>query len=152
MRDLFFSLLKNSKSVRYPSRESNSINIVFLSNLIIKCVPTFRALSPKRIKAALFLFSEVVWRQKKILQVNFPLTLMVYHRKISKFIKKQNAVTYGASIKDSNQVKSAFKNIVSNSLLLVEAKPVKSRITKNITVFQIKLIRRSIYVDRFYTV
>ena len=27
VRDLFFPLLKNSKSVRYPSRESNSINI-----------------------------------------------------------------------------------------------------------------------------
>ena len=31
-----------------------------------------------------------------------------------------------------------------NSALIVEAKPVKSRITKNITNFQIKLIRRLI--------
>ena len=58
-------------------------------------------------------------------------------------------MVYGASIKDSILPKSVFKNIISNSLLIVEAKPVKSRITKDITTFQIKLIRRLIYVNQF---
>ena len=44
-----------------------------------------------------------------------------------------------ASIKDSIQLKSALKNI-SNSVLIVEVKPVKFKITKNITNFKIKLI------------
>ena len=43
-------------------------------------------------------------------------------------------------------LRSAFKNSISNSLFIVEAKPVKSRITENLTTFQIKLIRRLIYV------
>ena len=42
-----------------------------------------------------------------------------------------------ASIKDSIQLKSASKNIISNSVLIVNAKPVKSRKTKNITDFQL---------------
>ena len=54
----------------------------------MKSVSTFRALSLKRIKAVLFPFSEVVSRQKKFLQVNFPLTLLVYRRKIGIIIKK----------------------------------------------------------------
>ena len=45
--------------------------------------------------------------------------------------------------------KKSIQNIVSSSLLIVEVKPVKSRITKNITTFQIKLIRRLIYVNQF---
>ena len=45
---------------------------------------------------------------------------------------------------DSIQLKSALKNIISNSLSIVEAKPVKSGITENITTFQIKLICRLI--------
>ena len=61
-------------------------------------------------------------------------------------------MAYGASIKDSIQPKSAFKNIISNSVLVVEAKQVKFRITENITSFQIKLIRRFIYVNQFYKV
>ena len=54
------------------------------------------------------------------------------------------------SIKDPIQLKSAFKNINSNSVFIVEAKPVKPRITKNTTNFQIKLIRRLIYGNKFY--
>ena len=56
---------------------------------------------------------------------------------------------YGASIKDSIKLKSAFQNIISSSLLIVEAKQVKSRITKNITAFQIKLIHKLINVNHF---
>ena len=52
-----------------------------------------------------------------------------------------------ASIKDSIELKSAFKNIVSNFVLIVEAKPV----TKNLTNFQMKLIHRFIYCNKFYS-
>ena len=55
-------------------------------------------------------------------KTNFPLTLMVYHRKISTLIKKQNAMAYWASIKDSIQLKITFKNVISNSVLIIEAK------------------------------
>ena len=41
-------------------------------------------------------------------------------------------MAYGASSKDSIKLKSQVKNIISNSLLIVEAKPVKSRKTKNV--------------------
>ena len=58
----------------------------------------------------------------------------------------------GASIKDSIELKSAFKNLISNCPLIVEAKLVKSRITENITTFQIKLISRLIYISQFYKV
>ena len=51
---------------------------------------------------------------------------MICHRKISTFIKKQNTLANWASIKESIQLKSALKNIVSNYVLIVEAKPVKS--------------------------
>ena len=51
--------------------------------------------------------------------------------------------------KSSIQLDSTFNNIISNSLLMVEENPVKSRITKNITAFQIRLIRRLIYVNHF---
>ena len=47
-------------------------------------------------------------------------------RKISTFIKKQNAMAYGTSMNDSIQLKSVFKNIISNFLLIVEAKLAKS--------------------------
>ena len=67
----------------------------------IQCVPTFRTLPLKRIKAALFLSSEVVSRQKIFYQVDCLLALKVYHRKISTFIKKQNALANWASIKES---------------------------------------------------
>ena len=77
---------------------------------------------------------------------------MVYHRKISAFIKKQNALVKWASIKESIQLKSELKNILSNSVLLVEAKPVKSWITKYINNLQINLIRRLIYRNKFYKV
>ena len=40
----------------------------------------------------------------------------------------------------------------SNSLLIVEAKPAKSRVTKNLTALQIEVIRRLIYVNQFYKV
>ena len=114
----------------------------------MKCVPTFRTLSLKRIKAELFPFSRVVLRQKEYQQLNFPLTLLVYHIKISILIKKQNVMAYRASIKDSIQLKSAFKHIISNSLLIVEAKPVKSRITENLTTFQKKPIRKLFDVNQ----
>ena len=60
------------------------------------------------------------------IQVDFPVTVMVYHRKIVTFIKKQNEMADWASIKDSIKLKSAFQNIISNSVLIVETKPVKS--------------------------
>ena len=54
--------------------------------------------------------------------------------------KKQNALANWESIKDSILLKRAFKNVMSNSVLIVEAKPVKPWITENIANFQIKLI------------
>ena len=94
-------------------------------------------------------------------QISFLLTLLVYDRKINTlvydrkintFVKIQNAVAYGASVKDSIKLKTHSKNIFSSSLLIVEAKQVKSRIAKNITIFQIKFIRRLIYVNQLYKV
>ena len=41
---------------------------------------------------ALFVYSGVVSRHNKSIKSDFPLTLIVYHRKISTFIKKQNAL------------------------------------------------------------
>ena len=61
-------------------------------------------------------------------------------------------MAYGTFIKDSIELKSAFENIISNSLLIVKAKPVKSRKSKNVTTFQVKVIRRLIYVNQFYKV
>ena len=49
-------------------------------------------------------------------------------------------------VKDWIYMKSAFEKDISDSLLIVEAKPLKPRIAKNITTFQRKLIRRRIYV------
>ena len=57
-----------------------------------------------------------------------------------------------ASIKDSIYLKSALKNFTSNSVLIVEAKAVKSWITENIANFQTKLISRLIYCNQFYKV
>ena len=72
---------------------------------------------------------------------------MVYHRKISTFIRKQNVMAFKAFIKDVIWLKIALKDIIPNSVLIVEAnfKPVKSRITKNINAFQIKLIHLQAY-------
>ena len=49
----------------------------------------------------LFVCSEVVSRHNKSMKIDFPLTLMVYHRQIITFIKTQNAMANWASIKDS---------------------------------------------------
>ena len=46
----------------------------------------------------------------------------------------------------------AHSNILFQTLSFVEAKPLKSRITKSKTNFQIKLIRKLIYGNRFYKV
>ena len=113
---------------------------------------TFRALSLRRITTVLFVYQGEVSRHNKFLKIDFNFPLMIYHRKISTFIKKQNAMAYEASFKDSIWLKNAFENIISKSLLIVEAKLRKFRITKNITIFQIKLIRRLIYVSQFYKV
>ena len=58
----------------------------------------------------------------------------------------------GASIKDLVYLKSAFKNIISNFVLIVEVKSVKSRLNENITTFQIKLICKLTYCNKFYEV
>ena len=87
---------------------------------------TFRALSLRQITTALFVYLGVVSRHDISMKIDFPLNLMVYHRKISKSIKKQNALANWASIKESIQLKDALKNVISNSVLTVEAKPVKS--------------------------
>ena len=101
---------------------------------------------------ALFVYLEVVSRHKSI-KIDFPLTLTVYQRKISTFVKKQSVMACGASnIKDSILLKSSITNIFLNSVLIVEAKPVKSKITENISSFQIKLIRRLICRNQFYKV
>ena len=73
-------------------------------------------------------------------------------KKIAHLSKNQSAMANWASINNSIFVKSAFKNIISNSVLIVEAKPVKSRITENVTNFQIKLICKLIYCYKFYKV
>ena len=74
--------------------------------------------------------SGVVSRHNRSIKIDFPLVLMVYHRKISTFIKKQNALANCASIKESIQpflVKSALKSLfLTNSVLIVEVEPVKS--------------------------
>ena len=49
---------------------------------------------------ALFVYSQVVSKHKKSMKIDFPVTLMVYPRKISTFIKKQNALANWASVKD----------------------------------------------------
>ena len=54
-------------------------------------------------------------------------------------------MAYKAFIKDVIWLKIALKDIIQSSLLNVEAKPVKSRITKNINAFQIKLIHLQAY-------
>ena len=37
----------------------------------------------------------VASRHNKLLKIDFPLTLMVYYRKISTFIRKQNTMAHG---------------------------------------------------------
>ena len=118
-----------------------------LSNLLSWNVLTFGAFSLRRITTALFVYSVVVLRQNKSMKIDFPLTLIVYHRKISTFIKKQNTLANWASIKESIQLKTALKNVISNAVLIVEAKRVKSWVTENIANFQIKVIRRLIYCN-----
>ena len=54
----------------------------FLSNSLSWNVLTFRALSLRQITAALFVYSGVVSRHNKSMKIDFPLTLMVYHRKL----------------------------------------------------------------------
>ena len=58
---------------------------------------------------ALFVYSWVVSRHNKSMKTDFPVTLMVYHRRMSTFIKKQNALANWASIKDSNLVKKSIQ-------------------------------------------
>ena len=55
------------------------------------------------------------------IRTNLYLTLMVYHRKIGTFIKKQNTMANWGHLSDSIQLKSALKNIISNFVLIVEA-------------------------------
>ena len=55
----------------------------------------------RRITATLFVCSEGVSRHNKSMKIDFPLTLMAYHRKIGTIIKKQNTMANWASIKDS---------------------------------------------------
>ena len=83
----------------------------------------------RRITTALFVYQEVVSRHNKFFKIDFSLSLVVYQRKISTLIEEQNVMAYAASIKDLIQLKSAFENIISNSLLIIQAKPVKSKIT-----------------------
>ena len=87
---------------------------------------------------------------QQIYQDWFFLTLMVYHRRSSTFIKK----CFGTVdiYQRLNLAKTRIKNVISNSVLIVEAKPIKSWITENIANFQIKLIRRLIYYNKFYKV
>ena len=113
----------------------------------MKCAH-IRALLLRQIPTALFVYLQVVSRHSISMKIDFPLTLMVYHRKISAFIRKQNALANWASIKDSIYKKKHFKNVISNSVLNVEAKPVKFWTTENTANFQIKLIRRVIYCIR----
>ena len=60
----------------------------FLSDLLSWNLLTFRALSLRRITTALFVSSGVVSRHNKSIKIDFPPSLMIYHRKISAFIKK----------------------------------------------------------------
>ena len=69
-------------------------------------VLTFRALSLRRIATALFGYSSVVSRHNKSIKIDFLVTLMVYHRKIGTFIKKQNALANWVSFKDLIELKS----------------------------------------------
>ena len=87
---------------------------------------TFRALSLRQITYALFVYSGVVWRHNKSMKIDFPAILMVHHRKVSTFFEKQNALANWASIKNFDLAKKCIQSIISNSVLIVEAKPVKS--------------------------
>ena len=62
---------------------------------------------------SIFFFDHIQeqFRDNKSMKIDFPLNLMVYHRKIITFIK-QNAMANWASIKDSIELKGAFKNII----------------------------------------
>ena len=51
---------------------------------------------------------------------------MVYHRKISTFIKEQNALAKLGIYQKLDLVKKPIINVTSNSVLTDEAKPVKS--------------------------
>ena len=64
---------------------------------------------PLSLTTALFVHSGVVSRYNKSVKIDFALTLMVSHRKISISIKKQNALASWASIKDSIKLKSTLK-------------------------------------------
>ena len=112
---------------------------------------TFPALSLMRITTALFVYSEVVSRQNKSMKIDFLLILMFYHRKISAFIKNKMLCKLGI-YQRLHLAKKSIKNVISNFVLIVEAKPVKSGITENIANFQIKLICRLIYGNKFYQV
>ena len=61
-------------------------------------------------------------------------------------------MAYEESVKDSIQLKSELINIIPNSLLTFGAKLAESRLTKNITTFQLELNHRLIYVYQFYKV
>ena len=86
------------------------------------------------------------------MKIDFPLTLMVYHRKISTSTKKTKCFGKLGIYQRLDLVKKRIKNVISNSVLTVEAKPVKSSINENIANFQIKLTREPIYCNKFYKV
>ena len=68
---------------------------MFLNNMLIECVNRFRALSlhyKSELKRRCFFLPEVISKQQKFEQVDFPVAWMVFHRKVSTFIKKQNAL------------------------------------------------------------
>ena len=84
----------------------------------------FRALSLRRITTALFVYSGVVSRHKP-LKIDFPLTLMVYDRKVITSIKKQNAMANWASIKDYRDLAEKGIRKYCFRLCIAEAKPSK---------------------------
>ena len=94
----------------------------------MKCPHISSIVTQENSNGAVWLFRSSS-RHNKSMKIKFPVTLMVYHRKIGTSIKKQNALANWVSIKDLSPLKSAFKNIISKSVYIVEAKPVKPRIT-----------------------
>ena len=75
----------------------HAINVGFM-----QCAQLFQALSLRRITVALFVYQGVVSKHNKLSKIDFPLplTLMVYHRKMGTFIKKEVGMACRASIKD----------------------------------------------------
>ena len=72
------------------------------------------------------------------------MTLLVYKRKSSTFIKEQNASTYG----DVLEIGFGCKGTVESSYFKLKQNQWKPKLTENIPPFKIQLIRWLIYLNQ----